>query len=82
MHRRLVSFYPPFTERAKGDKDRAAIPVSAVLIGDEAQLVDTGDEGSEEAEVYESHENSGASGGRVPNHGVEGPEHGDHTDDE
>lgn len=70
---------------AKGpqrDVDGAAVPARAVLVGDEAQLVDGGDEGAEEADVDEGDEGRGALGGRVADQRVEGPEDGDDADDE
>lgn len=50
-------------KRAQGDVDvRVAVPVAAVGVGDEAELVDGCDEGAEEEEVDEGDEDGGAFG--------------------
>lgn len=72
----------PVPERAEGDDDGTAVPVWAVLVGDEAELIHAGDKGAEEAEVHKGHEDRGAPRGSVPDGGVESPEHGDDADDE
>ena len=56
------------------------MPVAAVGVGDEAELVDGCDEGAEEEEVDEGDENGGAFGGCVADQCVDGPEDGDDAD--
>ncbi len=62
--------------------DAAAVPVAAVGVCDEAELVYACDEGTEEEEVDEGDERGGALGSRVPDEGVDAPEDGDYGDDE
>ena len=60
----------------------AAGPVTAVCGADETQLVDRGNEGTEEAEVDEDDEDRRAFGRVQPDEGVQTPEDGHHGDDE
>ena len=50
-------------ERAERDSDGASAPVGAVRGCDKAELVDGGDEGSEEEQIDEGDEGGGAFGG-------------------
>lgn len=61
-----------FAKGAQRDPDRvgAAFPVSAVGIGDEAQLVYGCDEGAEEKHVHERDEDRRALGRTVPDQSV------------
>ena len=59
---RVISVGTVLAERAKGNPDRAAVPVGAVCVCDEAQLVNAGDEGAEEEHVDEGDEYCGALG--------------------
>lgn len=70
------------SERAQGDPYGPSVPVSAVGIGNEAQLVDTGDEGAEEEQVHEAYKGGGALGRRVPDQRVEAPKDGNRANDE
>ena len=56
------------------------MPVAAVGVGDEAELVDGRDEGAKEEEVDEGDEYRGAFGGCVADQCVDGPEDGDDAD--
>jgi hypothetical protein len=67
-------------ERTQGDVFAIAVPVFAVGICDEAQFVDTGDEGTEEEEVNEGDEDRRALCGGVAYHRVEAPEDSNHAD--
>lgn len=49
-----------FTEGAERDPDRTGVPVAAVGGSDEAEFVDSGNEGTHEAEVDEGDEEGGA----------------------
>lgn len=69
-------------ERAERDPDHAGVPVGAVSVGDEAELVDGGDEGADEAEVDEGDEERGAFCCGEAEERVDAPEDGDYADDE
>ena len=56
QRQRVVHLPAVLAKGAEGHPNRAAVPVRAVGIGDEAQLVDAGDEGAEEAHVDEGDE--------------------------
>ena len=79
---RVIRATTVLAERAERNPYRAAIPVRAVSIGDEAELVDGRDEGTEEEEVDEGDEHGGAFRGGESDQSVDGPEDGDHADDE
>lgn len=53
QRQRVVHLPAVLTKGPEGHPDRAAVPVRAVGVGDEAQLVDTCDEGAEETHVDE-----------------------------
>lgn len=56
--------------------------MGAVSVGDEAELVDGGDEGADEAEVDEGDEERGAFCCGEAEERVDAPEDGDYADDE
>lgn len=78
----VVDVLAILAERPEGYPHRAAVPVGAVGIGDEAQLVDAGNEGAEEEEVHKGDEDGRALGGGEADERVDGPEDGDDADDE
>lgn len=59
---RVIRLNAPLPKRTEGNPDRAAVPVGAVGVGDEAQLVDARHERAEEEEVDEGDEEAGAFG--------------------
>lgn len=79
---RVVGALSVRSERPQGDPYSAPVPVSAVGIGNEAQLVDSGDEGAEKEQVHEADEGGGALGRRVSDQRVEAPEDGNRANDE
>lgn len=59
---RVIRVNAPFAKRTEGSPDRAAVPVGAVGVGDEAQLVNARHERAEEEEIDERDEEGGALG--------------------
>lgn len=78
----VLVFVTKVPKRAKRHPHRAAIPVSAIGVRDEAELVDSSDESAEEKKVDEGDEERRALRCRMADERIEGPEDGDHTDNE
>lgn len=69
-------------EGAQRHLDAPAVPMGTVRIGDEAQLVDAGDECAKEAQIDKGDKAGGAASVAQTDEGIEAPEHGDGADDE
>lgn len=82
QRKRVIGAPPVLAERAERDPDGAAVPVRAVCASDEAELIDSGNEGAEEEKIDESDENGGIFGGFEADQCVDGPEDGNGADDE
>lgn len=78
----IVGFGPIGPERAQRDVDRPSIPVPAVRVRDEPELVDTGYERTEEEKIDEGDEARRALCGGEPKESVDSPKNSDHTNDE
>lgn len=60
VRQRIIRLVAVSAERAQRDVNGPAMPVAAVGIRDEAQLVDASDEGAEKEEIDECDETGGA----------------------
>lgn len=59
---RVIRAHAVLAERAERNPDGPAVPAGTVCVGDEAELVDGCDEGTEEEGVHEGDEEGGALG--------------------